>query len=145
MQCSRPWMRAMPSPTLSTVPTSATSMSAVNPPSCSRRILVISSARISMPGPSCLLSARPGGARAGGGETPPQGGEVRAHGPVVGLAAHPHQEPPDELRVHAAAQLGGPGGPPRVAARARACASGKATAETASAETTPLAAFAMSA
>ena len=55
MQRSRPWMRAMPSPTLSTVPTSATSMSAVNPPSCSRRILVISSARISMLRPSSGL------------------------------------------------------------------------------------------
>ena len=35
---------------------------------------------------------------------------MRAHGPVVGLAPDRHQEPPDEPRVDAAAQLGGPGG-----------------------------------
>ena len=51
MQRSRPWMRAMPSPTERMVPTSATSTPEVKPPSCSRMILVISSARISIPTP----------------------------------------------------------------------------------------------
>ena len=45
---STPWTRAMPSPIEMTLPTSATSTSTVWPPSCSRMILEISSALMSM-------------------------------------------------------------------------------------------------
>ncbi len=51
MQRSRPWMRAMPSPRDRMVPTSETSTPALKPPSCSRMILVISSARMSIQSP----------------------------------------------------------------------------------------------
>ena len=59
MHFSRPWMRAMPSPTARTVPVSETSTPAVNPPSCSRMTFVISSARISMASLHSLSSPAP--------------------------------------------------------------------------------------
>ena len=143
MHRSRPWILAMPSPTLSTVPTSATSMSAEKPPSCSRRILVISSARISMPRPSLVFPLARPARRDGAGEPPPQGGEPRAHAfrRTSGRRCGPGARPRGPARPAPAARPKRP--PPRRAApSARFCSSGRGTAETTSAETTPRAAFA---
>src|SRR5688572_5798343 len=111
MQRSRPCRRAIPSPTESTVPTSDTSTPAAKPPSCSRMILVISSARMSISSPL-----------RGGGSTPPasleafrsvrpaaevlaQRDEAGLHAAVVGAAVHVHEQAAEKTRVHARDEL----------------------------------------
>src|SRR5438309_9065262 len=106
-------MRAMPSPTVSTVPTSATSTPAVKPPSCSLMILVISPARISMAilyRPPTLSLPTQGERNAVARlaprvDRPPtlaaqalaQGLQPAAHGAVVRLASHADEQAAEDL------------------------------------------------
>src|SRR5215207_5643564 len=107
MQFSRPWMRAMPSATDRTVPTSVRSAWPASRPSIRLlRMDVISSGLICMGWLSLLLGE--GGRRGGSGradDLPAQGVEAVADGRVEHLVADADDDPAEDVRLDGGGEL----------------------------------------
>src|SRR5215217_195750 len=106
MQFSRPWMRAMPSPTERTVPTSVSSADPSSSPSMRLlRMEVISSGLICM---GCLSVSLGGSLRASGGalgDLLSQALEAVADGRVEDLVADAQDDPAEDLGLDAGGEL----------------------------------------
>src|SRR5215218_6499315 len=106
MQFSRPWMRAMPSPTERTVPTSVSSADPSSSPSMRLlRMEVISSGLICM---GCLSVSLGGSLRASGGalgDLLSQALEAVADGRVEDLVADAQDDTAEDLRLDAGGEL----------------------------------------